>query len=269
MKLPGRILVSCAAVLLAGLPLTAQAPRILESKVERHEGPPLWISAEAVADEEKIIDLALVGSDSLSRRVEKQRRELGDRSPAEKSSPGKKPEIARIPPSECKSESYLEDYRAGDGPSATLVDLATHSRSIVQGRIRTVELGFSFGTPSSLLGVEVSETIKGAAPKSPFYVDYPVARFRIGPLSFCNATKGFEPRPGDEVLFFDVAGSVDRSDVLYVPRMDQIFFQSQNGALFLPPHLKNTGNLETASSLADVVDRLRSGGLPPPRGVAQ
>jgi hypothetical protein len=269
MKSSRRILVFCAAVLLAGLSLAAQTPSILEPKVERHQGPPLWISAESVANEEKIIDLDLIGSDSLRRRVDKQRQALGARLPAEKSGLGKKPEIARIPPSECKSESYLEDYRAGDGPSATLRDLVAHSRSIVRGKIRTVELGFSFGTPSSLLGVESSEVIKGAAPKSPFYVDYPVARFKIGPLSFCNATKGFEPRSGDEILFFDVAGPVDRIDVLYVPRMDQIFFQSQSGALFLPPHLKNTADLETAGSLADVVARLRSGGLLNPPGDAR
>ncbi|HSS51137.1 MAG TPA: hypothetical protein VLX28_19520 [Thermoanaerobaculia bacterium] len=258
MKLTTWPVVFCA-VLLSGEALKAQAPSILEPRVERHQGPPLWNSAESVADAEKIINLDLIGSDSLRRRVEKQRRELGDRLPARKSLSVEKPEIVRIPSSECKSETYLEDDRGG-GPSATLKGLATRSKSIVRGKISTVELGFSFGVPSSLLGVEVLEVIKGSSPKSPFYIDYPVARFRIGPFYFCNATKGFEPHPGDEALLFDVSGPVDRLDVLYAPRIDQIFFQGQAGVLFLPPALKSTPDLETAAKLSDVVTRLRTAG---------
>jgi hypothetical protein len=239
-------------------PLAAQTPSVLEPKVERREGPPLWISANAVADEEKVIKLDLIDSDSLRRRVEKQSRDLGGRLP--KSGAGEKPEIARIPPSECKSETFSEDGRGG-GPSATFKELVMRSKSIVRGSIRTIDLGFSFGIPSSLLGVEVSEVIKGAVPKSPLYLDYPVARFRIGPLYFCNATKGYEPSPGDEILLFDVAGPVDRTGVLYAPRMDQVFLQSQSGILVVPTPLKNTAGLESATSLEDVVTRLRSGEL--------
>jgi hypothetical protein len=269
MKLPAWIVALCLAAWILDAPVTAQAPSILEPKVERHEGPPLWISAAAVSDSEKIINLDMIGSDSLRRRVEKQRLDLGDRLSAEKSVSGKKPKITRIPPAECKSASYLEDYRAGD-PSVSLRDLAAHSKRIVRGSIRTIELGFSFGTPSSLLGVDVAEVLKGSAPpKSPLYVDYPVARFKIGPYYFCNATKGFEPQPGDQVLLFDVAGPADRTDVLYVPRMDQIFFQGRSGVLSLPPSLKNTEDLKTAGSLDDVIGRLRSQRLLYPRGAAR
>jgi hypothetical protein len=235
MKLSRWIVISCAAILLTRSPLVAQAPSILEPKVERHGGPPLWISAETAADAEKIIDLDRVGSDALRRRVEKQRHALGDHLTPERSGTGGKPEIVRIPPSECKSESHQEDGRGGGGPSSTLRELATRSKSIIRGNIRRVESGFSFGTPSSLLGVEVSEVFKGPAPKSPFYIDYQVARFKIGPFYFCNATKGFEPHPGDEILLFDVTGPVDRIDILYAPRVDQVFFQSQSGALSCRP----------------------------------
>ncbi|HYX25027.1 MAG TPA: hypothetical protein VFC23_12800 [Thermoanaerobaculia bacterium] len=269
MKFIVSLVLAYALTLFSGKSLEAQAPSILEPKAVRHQGPPLWNSADSVADSEKIINLDLIGSDTLRLRVEKQRRALGDRFPVEKLSPGGKPEIARIPPSECKSESYVEDERGGGGPSTTLSNQAQRSRSIVRGTIRTVELGFSFGTPSSLLGVEALEVLKGPSPKSPFYIDYPVARFRIGPLYFCNATKGYEPKPGDEVLLFDVTGPVDRIDVLYAPRTDQIFFQSQSGALFLPPHLKNTPDLKTARRLTDVVDQLRSEGLLNPPGGAR
>jgi hypothetical protein len=268
MKSPVGALASCVTALLLGLPLAAQTPSILEPKAERHQGPPLWISAEAVADEKKIINLDLVGSDPLRRRVERQHQALGSQL-IEKSRTGEKPGIVKISPSECKSESYLEDYRAGEGPSATLKELANQSKSIVLGIIRNVDFGFSFGSPSSLLSIEVSEVVKGPVPKSLLYIDYPVARFKIGPYQFCNATKGFEPRPGDSILLFDLAGPVDRSDVLYIPRVDQVFFQSRSEGLFLPPLLKNTPDLSSAGSLSDVVQRLRSAGLVPSQGGAR
>ncbi|HSS77493.1 MAG TPA: hypothetical protein VLV54_12200 [Thermoanaerobaculia bacterium] len=268
MKIIAWPVVFSVTALLLGSTLEAQAPSVLEPKVERLQGPPLWNSADSVADRDTIIKLDLISSDALRKRVEKQRRDLGDSFPAEKVHPGEKPEVAKIPQSECKSESYLEDYRVGD-PSTSLRDLSSHSKSIIRGKIRSVEFGFGFGTPTSLLGVEVSQVIKGRAPKSPLYVDYPVARFRIGPLYFCNATKGFEPSPGDEILLFDVAGPIDRLDLLYAPRMDQIFFQDQGGKLFVPPSLKNTEDLKTSASLADVIGRLRISGMLNPLGGAR
>lgn len=251
------IILSIAA-LLYGTILEAQAPSILESKVERHETPPPWLSAEAVADAEKIIDLDLINSYALRMRVEKQQRALGDHLRAEELRAGEKPLITSIPFSECKSTSFLEDHRGGAGSTATLSDLAVNSKSILRGTIQTIDVGFDWGSPASLLGVEVSEVVKGPAPKSLFYVTYPVARFKIGPFYFCNANTGFEPRPGDEILLFDYTGPVDRDDVLYVPRFEQIFFQGQSGILVPPTQLKNTSELETIRTLDDVVSRLRS-----------
>jgi hypothetical protein len=261
MKSTCRLIAFCAAFLLLGKALQAQTPAILETTGKFPGGGHLWISAKAVADEEKILDLDLIGSDALRKRIEKQRQALGDRLPAEKSTTGEKPLIATIPASECKFTTMSVDDRGGSGGSATLADLATYSESIVRGHIRTVDLGFNFGTPTSLLEVEVSEVLKGTAPKSPFYVDYPVARFRIGPFSFCNLNKGFEPHPGDEILLFAYRGPVDRDEVLYAPRLDQLLFQSQSGALFLPSPLRETPELKTVRTLDDIVVRLRSGRL--------
>lgn len=258
----------CSATLIYGIALEAQAPSILEPKVERREGrPPLWLSAEAVVEAEKIIDLDLIKSESLNTMVEKQRRALGDRLPVEKSRTGERPSIVAIPFSECKWTTFSTDHVGGTGSTSTLSDLAANSESIIRGAIRAVAVGFDSGVPSSLIEVEVSEVIKGSPPKSPIYIAYPVARFRIGPFHFCNATKGFEPRSGDEVLLFDYTGTVDRDDVLYAPRLEQLFFQNQSGNLVLPPQLKNTSDLETARTLDDVAVRLRSKlGAPHSRG---
>lgn len=248
----------CVAVLISSMALEAQSPSVIEPKVERHEGPPAWISAEEVADAEKVIALEKVDSISLRMNVEKQRKELGGSWPADKSHQGEKPPVVSIPISECKRTQSVADERGGTGSTATLSDLAANSRSILRGTIRSIDLGFDSGVPGSLLGLEVSEVIKGSAPKPLVYVLYPVARFKIGPFHFCNTTKGFEPHEGDEVLLFDFTGPDDRDDVLFAPRMEQILFQTRSGTLVLPAQLKNSPGLETAHSLADVIARLAS-----------
>lgn len=246
----------CVAVLISSLALEAQSPSIIEPRAERHEGPPLWISAEEVADAQKVIDLEKIDSISLRMNVEKQRKELGGSWPADKSLQDEKPSVVPIPISECKHMQVVMEEREGMGSTATLSDLASNSKSIFRGTIRSIDLGFDAGVPGSLLSMEVSEVIKGPAPQPLAYISYPVARFKIGPFHFCNATKGFEPHEGDEVLLFDYMGPGDRDDLLFRPFMDQILFQTRSGTLFLPAQLKNSPELKTAHSLADVVARL-------------
>jgi hypothetical protein len=270
MKSSHRIILACTAVgLLTGLSLTAQSPSVLEPKAERHEGPPLWISAVAVADASKIVDVDRIDSLSLRAIIEKQRQELGDQLLANEYKAGKKPTVAAIPLAECRRMQSLEDERGGRGSTADLSALAANSKSILRGTIRTIDFGFDGGVPASLLGVESSEVVKGPAPPRLFYISYPVARFRIGPFQFCNAAKGFEPHEGDEVILFDFMGAADRNEILFTPRMDQLIFQSPSGPIFLPPQLKSSKDLETAISLTDIVVRVRSGASLNPRGATR
>jgi hypothetical protein len=254
MRTTCRFMVLFAVILFSEIPLQAQAPSILESKTQRHQGPPLWISASEVADETKIIDLESIDSPLLARAVEGQLEGLRDHPNLSKT--GAKPPVVGISASECTSTLDSNDDRGGIGDTSTLSALTANSRSILRGSIRTVDFGFDGGVPGSLLSIKVSETIKGSPPSGLLYVLYPVAHFRIGPLQFCNASKGFEPRSGDEILLFDFTGPVDRDDVLFAPRPQQILFESQNGVLFLPPNLKGNSNMR-AARLDELVKHLR------------
>jgi hypothetical protein len=250
--------VLCVAVLLMGMSLQAQTPSILEPKIERLQGPPLWISAEAVADEQEIINLDLLDSPSLRAYVEMQRRNLGHG--LEKAGAGERPTVVDIPFSECPTSQYSTDqgHRGGMAPASTLSDLAANSLAILRGTIRTIDPGFDGGDPASLLGVEISKAIKGSAPQPLVYVLYPVAHYKIGPLYFCNTRKGFEPSPGDQVLFFDNTGPVDREQILFAPHLKQILFQrGQGGGLFLPAQLKSSPEVSALHTLDDVVGRLK------------
>ncbi|HEY9422712.1 MAG TPA: hypothetical protein VIW92_14960, partial [Thermoanaerobaculia bacterium] len=66
--------------------------------MERLQGPPLWISAEKVADNQKVINLDLIDSPSLRTYVEAQRRDLGDG--IEKAGTSEKPSVVSVPLSE-------------------------------------------------------------------------------------------------------------------------------------------------------------------------
>lgn len=241
------------------VPLAAQVPAILEPVAERHQGPPLWISAEAVADPEDVIDLDRVDSVGLRMNVQNQRRALGREAISQKSSGDEAPKVASIPPSECRRAMLASDHRGGTDPSKSLEDLTAYSRTIVRGTVRTIEPGFGFGTPTSLLEVAVAEVLKGPSPSSILYIDYPIAHFRIGPLHFCSGEKGYEPQSGDQVLLFDYTGAADRDGVLYVPRFEQLIFETKSGELIVHARLKGDRTLEAAHSLTEVLARIRSG----------
>lgn len=258
MKSTGRLVVLGTVFLLQGLALEAQAPPILEFPFG-HKGWPCWISAETVADAEKIVNFDLIRHEFLRMTVEKHRRRAGDSLPAERLDTGQKPPIESIPLSECRNTFLSSNCRENPKPNSTLFDLATNSQSILRGTIRGVDLGFGFGLPASLLSVEVSEVIHGPVRRFPFYVHYPVAHFRIGPFHFCNGDRGYEPQPGDGILLFDYMGTMDRDDVLYAPQLEEIFFQSQDGVLILPSKLKEAPDLKTVRTLDEVVHRLKTG----------
>ncbi|HEV7672119.1 MAG TPA: hypothetical protein VGS22_26680 [Thermoanaerobaculia bacterium] len=242
------------ALLSAAFSLNGQAPSLIEPKFERRQGPPLWVSAQEVSDPKEIIKLDLIDDFHLRKSVEAQR--LGKHTQIGDSVPTEKPEIASISRPDCTTETLSAELRGGEGPSETLADLAEYSKSIVRGSIRSLDLGFASGEPSLLVGLEVSESIKGGVLGSLIYIGYPVARFRIGSLIFCNAERGFEPSLGDQVMLFDYTGPIDREGSFYSPRLDQLFFQSQSGQLFLPPHLKASSDLAPARSLGEVAKLL-------------
>jgi hypothetical protein len=102
MKFTGRLVVLCAAILFQGMALEAQGPSILDFPFE-HQGAPCWISAEAVADAEKIVDFDLIRNEFLRQIAEKNLRVLGDRLPVEDLGTGRKPSIETIPFSDCES----------------------------------------------------------------------------------------------------------------------------------------------------------------------
>jgi hypothetical protein len=231
----------------------AGMPRVIEPKVERHSGPALWVSAEAAMSRGSVLDWSLVGGEGslLVQTVERQGKALAERGKGQVPDP----EIQWLPPAECTDSILLTPHHGGEAPSGTFRDLREQSKSIWKGKIAAVEPGFFFGTPAALLRVEDLDVVResGSAPRKQAFVQHPVARFKIGDYRFCSGFSGFEPKVGDSILVFDYTGPVGRGDLLFTPRMEQTFFQTAEGDLFLPESLRQDDDLWTAKTLDDVV----------------
>lgn len=234
----------------------AQETRLrFELPKEQRQGSPLWVAADAVSDAEKIVNLEVLDDPHIQGIVEKQRKALGDQPRA--GMPEGKPHVRTIARSECKNMSGLEDDRGGWAPDSSLPAMASNSASILRGVVREVTPGFYKGIPDSLLTVDVQEVVKGAAPPSTIYIDYQVAHFQIGPYRFCNASSGYEPKPGDSLVLLDYVGPVDESGLLFAPRLSQILFERKEGGLFFRPEIKGIPEMGGATTLDEVTALIR------------
>jgi hypothetical protein len=241
---------------LRAVPPLQPAPEILAADAEEPSAPPLWVSAQAAADPGTVLDWDLLGRDGALLRdaVERQRKHL-ERT---KALGAQAPELSlrQIQAADC----FTTFSRTGvDGGIDRLEDLVEHSRAIFRGVVRSVALGFGRGVPSSLLTVDVEEVLRDSIPlgKSRIYVDYPVARFAIGPYHFCNDQQGFAPKAGDRILVFVRFGPIGRHRVLLNPTLDRIFFESAEAGLYLPGRLPEDPLLADKSHLEEVAALVR------------
>ncbi|HEX5715953.1 MAG TPA: hypothetical protein VF179_07325 [Thermoanaerobaculia bacterium] len=237
----------------SGAAQPAEMPRVIEPKVERKSGPAFWVSAEAAMNRGTVLDWSLVGEDGslLVQIVERQGKALAERGRGKVSNQ----EIQWLPASECTESILLTPHHGGEGPSGTFRDLREQSQSIWKGRIAAIEPGFFSGAPAALLRVEVLDVVRESksSPRKQAFVQHPVARFKIGDYRFCSGYSGFEPKVGDRILVFDYAGPIGRGDLLFAPRMEQTFFETAEGDLFLPESLRQDDDLWTAKNLEDVI----------------
>lgn len=238
-----------------------QAPSIIEPKVERTEGPPLWLSAEAAIDPQTVLDWDELGREDynpLRREVLKQQ-SLLEKSGALKPGDAFDPTVRPIPTAECRAELGASEHLGGDSPKRNLADLVRYSRAIFRGSVESVDFGFDFGVPSSLLTVKIVEVLQPTPELQGgrVYIPHPVARFAIGPYRFCNFEKGFAPAVGDQILVFDAVGPADRQGTYFAPAKEQVFYQTGAGGLVLPDRLKTDPALAAAVDLDDVVAMVR------------
>ncbi len=149
---------------------------------------------------------------------------------------------------------------SGRGPAKTLLDAASGSSGIYQGRVVAITEGFFGGDIGSLIDLEIQQTLKPFAEVAQgrrLRLYYPVAAFRIGSTGFCKADLDYPPRPeiGDDMLLFVRQPPLDEGRQILMPEEDGVFVQKP-GKLFAPRALRKDpglGLLEDMSQLAAVV----------------
>jgi hypothetical protein len=119
----------------------------------------------------------------------------------------------------------------------SLEKLATNARSIVSGTVISIEQGFYYGRPGSLLRLEPMY-VKGAARGSATYLFYPLAKISTAHGLVCTHPLGdyAAPEVGDRVLVFtmDEPRVTTVGTILSVDIRRQLIHEASNSDVRLP-----------------------------------
>jgi hypothetical protein len=200
--------------------------------------PPFWISARAALDSSGQLRNDYLGHlqfhwDLMSDRGEIARRGCLEQGPA------------------------YPDTQPHQVPVTSLAKLREFALAVVRGTVAGSEPGFYHRQAGVLLRLDPIEVIAGdiTAANAPLFIYYPNARFTIGSYSFCKVDPRatHEPLPGDQLLVFVRTGAGGAERRLIGPLVDDVFFETRDGALIVPQPLRDDPPVAFARSLDDIV----------------
>jgi hypothetical protein len=126
------------------------------------------------------------------------------------------------------------------GSARRLSEEALTAGAIYRGTVSTLTPGFEFYVPVSVVGIEITKTIRveaGFPGKGRILVMHPYADFTIGGTRFCNAASANSaPHIGDEVLLFADVAPIDTSRTFLSIAIQQLFLQ-RSGQLIVSEYL--------------------------------
>lgn len=156
-------------------------------------------------------------------------------------------------PIEWSDEKIAGDFR----------DLVRFANAIYAGTITTITPGFFDGQPASLLGVNVTESVKGAAAYKTtggLYVPYAAANFRIGGQQFCAQPlyQNYTPQVGDRIVVYALHAPADPDGKLIHADSRDLIFESSTKTLAVARDFRKELDVREWRSLGDVVQRTRN-----------
>jgi len=217
---------------------------------------PLWVSAEAAVTKDGEMNYDLFHSPSM-----RQYREAH----AKQYRLSRKANQSDISWEEC----FQVERRVPKAPSIkgkpenTLEDLVQHSDAIIEGTIVQVTPGFLVGHQTSLVTVQVSGRLKsspGFREQEYVYVDYPVAKFTVGGITYCidNADLPIGPKIGARVLLFPYRKPWDTTGSFITIEPNKIFIEDLDGKLLKPKALASATLLGQAATFPDLLHAVSS-----------
>lgn len=244
-----RAIVVLFAVLLLdpGTPASGAAKGSVPSLIQPQEadvaGPPIWVSAAALASGEVELAPEALKASSLLRRMG-----------AAKKARATSPEVHAIERSECEELVIAYNHLDASRPVQSLKDLLESPDPILVGEVVHIEPGFFLGAPASLLEVRVRKWLRPNEAKErseTVYVYHPAAHFAVGSESFCSQSLVPDMALGDRLLVFDGFSKLTERRDLITPREDRIVLQTKD-KLIVPPALKKNPLLSGAKDLDQV-----------------
>jgi len=148
-------------------------------------------------------------------------------------------------------------------PENTLEDLVQHSGAIIEGTIVQVTPGFFYGHQTSLVTVQVSSWLKSTpefGDQEYVYVDYPVAKFSVGGITYCidDPDLPIEPTKGARVLLFPYRKPWDTTGSFLTIEPNQVFIENLDGELLKPKELDSGASLDQAAAYSDLLHAVSS-----------
>ncbi len=242
--------------------LIAQAPSIphlIESEVQGYAGAPLWVSAQAAADDKAVLKWELFDEHAPTRDIlERQWEGVESKGVSKVLQNGMKVQL--LDHGNCEPQVLMADHLNDQSPAQSFRDLIEHSKNIFEGTVVAVEPGFYRGAPASLLKVKIHHRLRASdqyADASQLYVYHSAAHFKIGPFEFCGYSPGVEPKPGNGILVFDFAGLATKNPMLLTPGDDKVFIGDSSGDLSSPKQLRKDTFISKATSLEDLTTLVR------------
>lgn len=269
---------ACGVVLLLGsiTPGTAHAasseqqlPRFQAKNLARKA--PAFVPADQVAQVQDPVAAELLekgDKHSLDWYREGYRREAGKAGKPARVSAAEGttlPPFSPIPLEECQVfVGPATTHWPNPKPHESFADLMTHAGAIFSGEIVGISQGFYFGSPASLLKVEVGKQLRSSTELTTprhYYIVYPVAAFQIRGEPFCasSAIHTYRPEVGNRILVFDYYAPVDVDGVLISPVREALFFEDRGGSLVTPTRLRRDPALYRLDGFDALVDTVEQG----------
>ena len=168
------------------------------SRAKARSNPPLWVSAEAAADSQTVLNQDLLEPHPTLSQVIERQRTAGEKSgPAPRRTSGERPQVRSILGEPCNFTIVQFDHLDPRCPSGSVQDLLDYSLAIFEGVITSIQPGFFQGAPASLLTVKVGDWLRvpedGYKAEPVVQVYHPAAHFTVGNV-IGGATGGIADR---------------------------------------------------------------------------
>ena len=215
---------------------------------------PYWVSADSAVTAEGDLDYSLFPSPSMRRYRETHEKHfrLSKKAAGEEISWS---ECYQIERPICKAPLVR------GRPQNSFDDLIRYSEAIFEGTIVKITPGFLGGHPTAMATVRVGNWIKVSphfTKDGHLYMQYPVARFSIGGISYCVDNPDFpaEPLEGQQVLVFPFWKPWDEGRQFITVDPKLLFVTDHSGSLKKPKDLMLDSVAEQITTLSGMVDEV-------------